>query len=48
VSWRNTLSLRITRNLALNYYLNLDIEPQVIDKPQLEQSLLLRTSWAVF
>jgi len=48
ISWRNTLSLRITRNLALNYYLDIDIEPQVIDKPQLEQSLLLRTSWALF
>ncbi len=48
VSWRNTLSLRLTRNLSLNYYLNIDIEPQVIDKPQLEQSLLLRTSWALF
>jgi hypothetical protein len=48
VSWRNTLSLRITRNLSLNYYLNVDIEPQVIDKPQVEQSLLLRTSWALF
>ncbi len=48
VSWRNTLSLRITRNLALNYYFNVDIEPQVIDKPQVEHSLLLRTSWAIF
>jgi hypothetical protein len=48
ISWRNTLSLRITRNLSLNYYLNIDIEPQVIDKPQTEQSLLLRTSWALF
>ncbi|MFH1468176.1 MAG: hypothetical protein ABIO70_27565 [Pseudomonadota bacterium] len=48
VSWRNTLSLRITRNLSLNYYLNVVIEPQVIDKPQVEQSLLLRTSWALF
>ncbi len=48
VSWRNTLSLRLTRNLALNYYLKIDIEPEVIEAPQLEQSLLLRTSWAIF
>jgi len=48
LSWRNTLSIRLTRNLALNYYLNIVSEPQVIDKPQFEQSLLLRTSWALF
>ena len=48
VSWRNTLSVRLTRNLALNYYLNIVSEPQVLDKPQIEQSLVLRTSWAVF
>lgn len=48
VSWRNTVSLRLTRNLSLNYYLNIDIEPQVIDKLQTEQSLLLRTTWALF
>jgi hypothetical protein len=48
ISWRNTLSVRLTRNLALNYYLNVVSEPQVLDKPQVEQSLVLRTSWAVF
>lgn len=48
LSWRNTLSLRITRNLSLNYYLNIDLEPQVLDKPQWEQRLLLRTSWSLF
>ncbi len=48
VSWRNTLSVRLTRNLALNYYLNIVYEPQVLDKRQVEQSLVLRTSWAVF
>jgi hypothetical protein len=48
VSWRNTLSVRLTRNLALNYYLNVVSEPQVLDELQVEQSLLLRTSWALF
>jgi len=48
VSWRNTLSVRLTRNLALNYYLNIVYEPQVLEKRQVEQSLVLRTSWAVF
>jgi hypothetical protein len=48
VSWRNTLSVRLTRNLALNYYLNVVSEPQVLDARQVEQSLLLRTSWALF
>ena len=48
VEWRNTLTLRLTRNLSLNYYLNVDLLPQVVEKAQLEQSLLLRASWAVF
>lgn len=48
VSWRNTLSLRITRNLSLNYFANIDIEPQVNPDPQVQQSLLLRTSWSIF
>ncbi len=48
VSWRNTLSLRITRNLSLNYFANVDIEPQVDDELQVQQSLLLRTTWAIF
>lgn len=48
VEWRNTLTLRITRNLSLNYYLNLERSPQVVDLLQLEQSVLLRASWAVF
>jgi hypothetical protein len=47
-SWRNTVSLRITRNLSLNYYLNIDYEPLVIDRAQIEQSLLFRASWSIF
>lgn len=47
-SWRNTLSLRLTRNLSLNYFANIDLEPQVIDAPQVEQSVLLRASWELF
>jgi hypothetical protein len=46
--WRNTLTLRLTRNLSLNYYLNVDLLPQVIDTAQLEQSVLVRASWALF
>lgn len=45
IEWRNTLSLRLTRNLSLNYYANVDILPQVVAAPQFEQSLLLRASW---
>jgi len=48
VEWRNTLTLRLTRNLSLNYYLNIDLLPQVIDTAQTEQSVLLRASWALF
>jgi hypothetical protein len=47
-SWRNTLSLRITRNLSLNYYLNVDYEPLIIDELQIHQSLLFRASWSIF
>ncbi len=48
VEWRNTLTLRLTRNLSLNYYVNVDLLPQVVERAQIEQSLLLRASWAVF
>jgi len=47
-SWRNTLSLRLTRNLSMNYFVNIDLEPQVIDSAQVEQSVLLRASWELF
>jgi hypothetical protein len=46
--WRNTLTVRLTRNLSLNYYLNVDLLPQVVETAQLEQSVLLRASWALF
>lgn len=46
LEWRNTLSLRLTRNLSLNYYVNVDYLPQVVaDDIQLEQSVLFRASW---
>lgn len=48
IEWRNTLTLRLTRNLSLNYYLNLERSPQVVNTLQLEQSVLLRASWALF
>ena len=47
IEWRNTLTLRLTRNLSLNYFLNVERVPQVVDTTQLEQSVLLRASWAV-
>ncbi len=47
VEWRNTFTLRLTRNLSVNYYLNLEQLPQVVDTLQLEQSVLLRASWAL-
>lgn len=47
VEWRNTLTLRLTRSLSVNYYLNLERLPQVVDTLQLEQSVLLRASWAL-
>jgi hypothetical protein len=47
VEWRNTLSLRVTRNLSLNYYLNVDYLPVVVESAQLQQSILLRASWEI-
>jgi len=47
VEWRNTFTLRLTRNLSVNYFLNIEQLPQVVDTLQLEQSVLLRASWAL-
>jgi hypothetical protein len=47
IEWRNTLTLRLTRNLSLNYFLDLQRLPQVVDVVQFEQSVLLRASWAL-
>ncbi len=55
--WRNTLTLRLTRNLSFNYFANFtqlnllpdDGDPDTIDNPlQTDQSILLRASFAVF
>ncbi|MBW1877161.1 MAG: hypothetical protein JRJ84_02240 [Deltaproteobacteria bacterium] len=48
LEWRNTLSLRLTRNLSINYYANIELFPEVVERAQFEQSLLLRASWALF
>ena len=48
VNWRNTLSLRISRGLSLNYFSTVDFEPRVIDRMQVQQSLVLRASWTIF
>jgi hypothetical protein len=47
LEWRNTLTIRLSRNLSLNYYMNYSHLPQVVDAPQFEQSLLLRASWTL-
>lgn len=53
IEWRNTLSLRLTRNLSLNYYAYVDLlrladDAESASATQVEQSLLLRASWALF
>jgi hypothetical protein len=51
LEWRNTLSLRLTRNLSINYYANVKRFPLPDEDrvpTQFEQSLLLRASWALF
>lgn len=53
VEWRNTLALRLTRNLSLNYYANIDLlrlddDATTPSVTQVQQSLLLRASWALF
>jgi len=45
IEWRNTVSVRLTRYLSLNYTLNIDRLPQVDEEPLQEQSVLLRASW---
>jgi len=47
IEWRNTLTLRLSRNLSVNYLLNLERVPVVVEANQLEQSVLLRAAWAV-
>ncbi len=47
IEWRNTLNLRLTRNLSVIYFLNIERLPQVLSETQLEQSVLMRASWAV-
>jgi len=47
IEWRNTVTLRLSRNLSINYLLNLERVPLVVDANQLEQSVLLRAAWAV-
>jgi hypothetical protein len=48
VTWRNTLSLRIARNLSLNGYANVVHEPLITDVWQLHTSVLLRFSLSIF
>ncbi|MCB9676454.1 MAG: hypothetical protein H6737_15130 [Alphaproteobacteria bacterium] len=49
LEWRNTVTLRLTRLISLNYFANLDYLPQVVeDKPwQLEHSVVLRAAWTI-
>ena len=48
VNWRNTLSLRIARNLSFNVYVTVVREPRIIDNWQLHSSGLVRFSWSIF
>lgn len=45
IDWRNTLSLRLSRYLSLDYTYDLLNFPQVSDDTQTRQSLLLRASF---
>ena len=45
--WRNTFSLRITRNLSANYLAEIDYLPQVVDKVQLQHSVVLRATFTL-
>jgi len=47
LEWRNTLSVRLTRNLSVNYYANIDYLPLVVERAQFEQSVLLRASFGL-
>lgn len=47
IEWRNTVTLRLSRNLSINYLLNLERINVVTSVNQFEQSVLLRAAWAV-
>ena len=47
VSWRNTVSLRLTRNFSVNLFANFDLEPQVIEELQTQTSVFFRASWTL-
>lgn len=47
LEWRNTVTLRLTRVMSLNYFANIDYLPQVVDTVQLEHSIVLRASWTL-
>ncbi|MEN0063643.1 MAG: hypothetical protein AAGA48_15940 [Myxococcota bacterium] len=45
--WRNTVTLRLSRNLSINYILNVEWVPVVVERTRFEQSVLLRAAWAI-
>ncbi len=45
IDWRNTLSLRLSRRISIDYTADILRQPQVIDETQLRQNVLLRFSW---
>jgi hypothetical protein len=47
LEWRNTVTLRLTRIMSLNYFANVDYLPQVVDNVQLEHSVVLRAAWTL-
>lgn len=47
LEWRNTVTLRLSRIMSLNYFANVDYLPQVVDNVQLEHSIVLRAAWTL-
>ena len=48
LEWSNTLTLRVTQYLSLNYSADLFYVPEVQNDVQFQHSVLLRVSWALF
>jgi hypothetical protein len=47
LEWRNTVTVRLTKFLSINYFANVDFLPQVVDNVQLEHSVVVRAAWTI-
>jgi hypothetical protein len=47
LEWRNTVTVRLTRLMSLNYFANVNFLPQVVDNVQFEHSVVLRATWTI-